>query len=335
LGDFEPQLDARFRLPFVHRLRFTRGAFDVGNDAIVSLLEPSTPGEEARVLAILDEGVAEAWPSLDAAIGAWAGREAVALAGPTLVAPGGERVKNEPEHLERMLDAIHGAKLCRRSYVMAIGGGAVLDAAGYASAIAHRGVRLVRLPTTTLAQDDSGVGVKNGVNRYGKKNYLGTFAVPWAVVCDEAFLETLSDRDWRCGMAEAVKVGLVKDASLFEQVEREAERLAERDADAARPIIQRSAELHLRHITEGGDPFELTAARPLDFGHWAAHRLEHLSGYRVRHGEAVAIGVALDSEYSRLAGWLDGVLAPRGVARRGRRAADRRVPASRGVRALG
>jgi len=185
----------------------------------------------------------------------------------------------------------------------------MLDAAGYAAAIAHRGVRLIRVPTTTLAQADSCVAVKCGVNGFGKKNYLGVFAAPWAVVLDSTLLETLSDRDWRSGFSEAVKVGLVKDAWLFRQIRTGAKSIAARDMATAWPIVQRSAEIHLRHITEGGDPFELETARPLDYGHWAAHRLETMTEYRLRHGEAVAIGIAIDTEYSRLKGFSTGEVA--------------------------
>ncbi len=102
--------------------------------------------------------------------------------------------------------------------MVVIGGGAVLDAVGFAAAIAHRGIRLVRLPTTTLGQADSGIGVKNSVNLFGKKNWIGTFAVPWAVINDAALLGTLSDRDFICGFAEAVKVSLLKDAAMFGQL---------------------------------------------------------------------------------------------------------------------
>jgi 3-dehydroquinate synthetase len=180
----------------------------------------------------------------------------------------------------------------------------VLDMAGLAGATAHRGVRLIRIPTTVLSQNDSGVGVKNGVNAYGKKNFLGTFAPPYAVVNDSRFLTTLSDRDWRSGIAEAIKVALIKDAAFFEFLEDRAPALASRDMAAMQRLIYRCAELHLQHIATSGDPFELGSARPLDFGHWSAHKLEQLSGYRLRHGEAVAIGLALDTTYSYLSGFI-------------------------------
>jgi 3-dehydroquinate synthase len=195
----------------------------------------------------------------------------------------------------------HG--ICRHSFVVAIGGGAVLDMAGYAAATSHRGVRLIRMPSTVLAQNDSGVGVKNGINQFGKKNFLGTFAPPFAVINDLEFLESLSDRDWRSGLAEAVKVGLIKDASFFEYLEATASSLAHRGTAAMEQTVYRCAELHLEHIS-GADPFESGSSRPLDFGHWAAHKLEQLTDYRLRHGEAVAIGIALDATYSHLVGML-------------------------------
>src|SRR5205823_6737505 len=236
----------------------------------------------------------------------WVGSFSQSVAGrlevlPTLqVVPGGEVVKNEIHLLERMLKVFEAADLDRHSYVVVIGGGAVLDAVGFAAAIAHRGLRLVRLPTTTLSQADSGVGVKNGVNLFGKKNWLGTFAVPWAVINDAALLETLPDRDFLCGFSEAVKVSLLKDRNFFDRICRDADRIHRREPEATQPVIRASAELHLRHITRGGDPFENEVARPLDFGHWSAHKLEIMSGFGLRHGEAVAIGVAVDCVYSSM-----------------------------------
>ena len=155
-----------------------------------------------------------------------------------------------------------------------------------------------------MAQNDSGVGVKNGINAFGKKNFLGTFAPPYAVLNDFDFLSTLSDRDWRSGIAEAVKVALIKDRDFLEFISNNAQKLAQRDAEAMEYLIYRCCQLHLDHIANYGDPFEMGSSRPLDFGHWAAHKLEHLTNYRLRHGEAVAIGMALDCTYSYLTGLL-------------------------------
>jgi 3-dehydroquinate synthase len=167
--------------------------------------------------------------------------------------------------------------------------------AGFAAATAHRGVRVVRLPTTVLSQNDSGVGVKNGVNAFGLKNFVGTFAPPFAVINDARFLETLDRRDRIAGIAEAVKVSLIRDAEFFDWLAANATRLRNLEPQATAVMVERSAELHLRHIESGGDPFELGSARPLDFGHWSAHKLESLTAHRLRHGEAVAIGLALDT----------------------------------------
>lgn len=309
------QQAARIQLEFAHRLFFTRNAFDPTNDSLASLLPPQD-NRPARVLAFLDAHVAQAIPETPDHLRAYAAAhpDRFALADRVQPVLGGEACKNDRDAMYRILEAIDRNRIDRHSYVLAIGGGAVLDCVGFAAAIAHRGVRLVRMPTTTLAQADSGVGVKNAINGFGKKNFLGTFAVPWGVVNDEAFLQTLPDREWRGGFAEAVKVALVKDAAFFEEIERLAPLVAARRMDAATPIVRRSAELHLRHIAGGGDPFELTTARPLDFGHWAAHKLEAMTAYRLRHGEAVAIGVALDILYSHMAGTLDATSRDRVIA---------------------
>jgi 3-dehydroquinate synthase len=301
--DTDPARDeVPFAPSFVHRLYFTHDVLGDDRAVLADVLEPSE-GRPARVQFWVDQHVAEAQPDLRGRLRAFArglaGR--VELAGNVQTVPGGEAVKNDIHILERMLKVFHAARLDRRSYVVVVGGGAVLDAVGFAAAIAHRGLRLVRLPTTTLAQADSGVGVKNGVNLFGKKNWLGTFAVPWAVVNDTTLLATLPDRDFVCGFSEAVKVSLLKDPAMFAGLCRSAARIRRRDLAEALPVIRASAEWHRRHITRGGDPFESREARPLDFGHWSAHRLEAMTDFRLRHGEAVAIGLAIDTVYSSLA----------------------------------
>jgi len=165
-------------------------------------------------------------------------------------------------------------------------------------------VRLIRIPTTVLAQDDSGVGVKNGVNLFGVKNFVGTFAPPFAVLNDIDLLMPLGTRDKIGGMAEAVKVALIRDRAFFTWLERHADHLITFQRPVLAEMIRRCAELHMHQIAHGGDPFETGSARPLDFGHWAAHKLESLTKHHLRHGEAVAIGIALDSRYSVLAGLL-------------------------------
>lgn len=301
MSDHQDQFDISFAVPFVHRLRFTQSVFGRDHHVLLDCLEPS--GEQSpKVQFWIDEDVEKANPDLKQKIQRFVRNHAdrITMQGNIQICPGGEAVKNDIHIIERMLKCINAADLDRRSYMVVIGGGAVLDAVGFAAAIAHRGIRLIRIPTTTLAQADSGVGVKNSVNLFEKKNWIGSFAVPWAVINDESMLETLPDRDFRCGFSEAVKVSLLKDADEFARIEQLAERIRDRDMDAARGVIKRSAVLHLEHITKGGDPFEALEARPLDYGHWSAHRLEPLTNFELRHGEAVAIGVAVDTVYSSL-----------------------------------
>ena len=202
--------DVPFQVPFVHRLRVTRDVFGPDQQILAELLEPSAAGP-ARIQFWLDEQIATAQPQLKSRIRKFVSDHAdrVVMPGNIQVVPGGEAVKNDIHLLEMMLKCINAADLDRRSYMVVIGGGAVLDAVGFAAAIAHRGIRLIRLPTTTLSQADSGVGVKNSVNLFQKKNWVGTFAVPWAVINDAVLLSTLPDRDFRCGVSEAVKVTLL------------------------------------------------------------------------------------------------------------------------------
>ena len=296
----DPQLDVDFAVRFRQRLRLTHDVLGSEQKVLADLLEASET-QVPRVQFWLDEAVLAANPDLKQQLAQFARQYAdrLTVVGHPQVVPGGEAVKNDVHIVERMLKVFNYYDLDRRSYVVVIGGGAVLDAVGFAVAIAHRGLRLVRIPTTTLAQADSGLGVKNSINLFQKKNWLGTFAVPWAVVNDQRLLDTLSERDFRCGFSEAVKVALLKDRHFFDEICRHAGQIVGRGPEAW-PVIASSARWHLRHITEGGDAFEMLEARPLDFGHWSAHKLESMTEFQLRHGEAVAIGVAIDTVYSHL-----------------------------------
>jgi 3-dehydroquinate synthase len=292
--------DVPFSVSFCHRLRFSEDIFGADSDVLADLIE-SSEDRTPRVQFWLDECVAAANPDLRQRIHAFCRRNSdrfISCGNPQMVT-GGEAIKNDVHVLERMLKVMNEADLDRRSYVVVVGGGAVLDAVGFATAIAHRGLRLIRIPTTTLAQADSGVGVKNGVNLFQKKNWMGAFAVPWGVINDRRMLETLGDRDFRCGFSEAVKVSLLKDPAFFDWILHNTAGISERGPEAW-AAIEKSAFWHLQHITKGGDPFEMLEARPLDFGHWSAHKLEAMSQFSLRHGEAVAIGVAVDTIYSSL-----------------------------------
>lgn len=294
------------KVTFNYDVHFTRGLFELDNPLLAQVITANGEITPKRVLVVVDGGVLHYQRGLLKKLAAYAQRYAdvLTLSGEPTIVPGGEAVKNDSRFIEQIHQIINADGLCRHSYVLAIGGGAVLDMVGYAAATAHRGIRLLRVPTTVLGQNDSGVGVKNGINAFGKKNFLGTFMPPYAVLNDFDFITSLDDRDWRSGIAEAVKVALIKDADFFDFIMTNADRLANRDMDIMERLIYRCSQLHLEHIAGSGDPFEMGSSRPLDFGHWAAHKLEHLTNYSLRHGEAVAIGIALDTTYSYLAGQL-------------------------------
>ena len=291
---------------FTYDVHFTKGLFDLINP-LLSEVVGGTNNKAKSIMVAVDSGLLEHHPQLIAKINDYANHFAdkINLVVQPIVVSGGEASKNDPALINNIHQLIEQVGLCRHSYVLAIGGGAVVDMVGYAAATAHRGIRLIRIPTTVLAQNDSGVGVKNGINAFGKKNFLGTFAPPYAVLNDFDLLTSLGDRDWRAGIAEAVKVALIKDRTFFEFISSHAEKLAQRDSQAMEQLIYRCCQLHLDHIANYGDPFEMGSSRPLDFGHWAAHKLEHLTNYRLRHGEAVAVGMALDCTYSYLTGLLN------------------------------
>ena len=300
-------------LRYDHRAVFTREVFAPANETLARLLTPREPGGRVRALVIWDSGLETSFPGFPEKIRGWfaARSDHVVLASAPVRVPGGETVKNDFSQLQRVWAEINAAKLCRHSFVIAIGGGAVLDMAGFGAATAHRGIPIVRLPTTSLSQADGGLGVKNGVNYFGKKNWLGSFVVPHAVVNDLAFLDVLPPRDRRAGLIEALKVALVRDAAFFEFIAARAAALARFEREAYEAVIRESARQHLEHIAAGGDPFERGSARPLDFGHWAAHKLEQLSEFRVSHGEAVAVGMAIDLIYARRTGLLPEAAAER------------------------
>ncbi|NVJ85461.1 MAG: 3-dehydroquinate synthase [Algoriphagus sp.] len=295
-------LQQSFSVSFNYPVCFTENLFSADNPIFINALEK---GKRVKTFFVLDSGVAHAFPGLVEEIKNYASlhEDRFYLCTEPLVVPGGEACKNDPAIYQRVVQATNDFGIDRHSYIVAIGGGAVLDMVGFAAAISHRGIRLIRIPTTVLSQNDSGVGVKNSINYFGKKNYLGTFTTPVAVLNDFNFLQTLDDRDWRSGISEALKVALIKDFSFFEWLETHAAAMANREMEPMKTQIIRCAQMHLDHIA-GKDPFEFGSSRPLDFGHWAAHKLEKLTDFRVRHGEAVAIGIALDSTYSYLLGWI-------------------------------
>jgi len=296
-------IEQSFSVAYAYKLYFTTDIFISENTLFRDIMATYKPKSRIKVLFIIDDGVVKKHKNIIAKIDNYCNTHQKSLElTESIIVKGGEHSKNSERSVNKVLKGINENGICRHSFVIAIGGGAVIDMAGYAAAIAHRGVKLIRIPTTVLSQNDSAVGVKNSVNVFGKKNFIGTFAPPYAIINDSNFLTTLEQRDWIAGVAEAIKVALIKDASFFDYVRKHTRELREREMEAMQYTIYRCAEMHMQHIAGGGDPFENGSSRPLDFGHWAAHKLEHMSNYSIRHGEAVAKGIALDVTYAHLMG---------------------------------
>lgn len=292
-----------FKVQYEYQLYFTSGLFHKENPLFRNLISDYKAFEPVKLLFVIDDGVQNHHPDLISQIKSYCEYQSKNLKyTETLVIPGGEQVKNSNAAIELVLKGINENKICRHSFVVVIGGGAVIDMVGYAAAIAHRGVKLIRIPTTVLSQNDSAVGVKNSVNAFNKKNFLGTFSPPYAIINDSDFLGTLEQRDWISGISEAIKVALIKDRSFFQYIADHAQSLKNRDMEPMQYVIYKCAEMHMEHIAQGGDPFESGSSRPLDFGHWAAHKMEFMTNYSMRHGEAVAKGIALDVTYAQLIG---------------------------------
>ncbi|MDT0608503.1 3-dehydroquinate synthase [Croceitalea rosinachiae] len=295
-----------FSVNFNYKLHFTNGLFELSNPFFINLIREYQNDGQVKLIIVVDKNVSDANSNLLDDISSYTlAHNAHIDLKEIIKVVGGEASKNKQANVERIWKSINEKSICRHSFVIVIGGGAVIDMVGYAAATAHRGVKLIRVPTTVLAQNDAAVGVKNSVNAFEKKNFIGTFTVPYAIINDFDFLKTLDQRDWISGVAEALKVALIKDADFFEFIQNNAKQLSDRKMQAMAPLIYKCAEIHMHHISQGGDPFENGSSRPLDFGHWAAHKLEQMTNYELRHGEAVAKGIALDVTYSYLIGLID------------------------------
>jgi 3-dehydroquinate synthase len=221
----------------------------------------------------------------------------------TVALPDGEQHKTMAT-VNHVLDALVEARYGRDCVVLALGGGVVGDIAGFAASIYQRGVDFIQVPTTLLAQVDSSVGGKTGVNHPGGKNLLGAFHQPVCVLSDTDTLRTLPDRELAAGCAEVVKYGLIADADLFAWLEEHAEALLRRDGAALGHVIRRSCELKAGIV--GQDEREHGRRALLNLGHTFGHAIELHAGYgEWLHGEAVAAGTCMAAEFSARLGTLD------------------------------
>lgn len=208
---------------------------------------------------------------------------------PTLITVAAGEPAKSLKVVQYCYDQLAKHRLERKSFVVALGGGVVGDLAGFVAATYLRGVPFVQVPTTLLAQVDSSVGGKVGVNLKAGKNLVGAFYQPRIVLCDLDSLRTLPPREFRAGLAEVIKYGIIYDAALFEQLERDMDRILAKDADVLEAVIARCCEIKAQVVAQ--DETESGLRAILNFGHTIGHAIEAISGYRkYLHGEAIAIG---------------------------------------------
>ena len=221
-----------------------------------------------------------------------------------IVLPDGEEHKNW-RTLNLVYDALLADRCERGTSIIALGGGVIGDVAGFAAATYLRGVPFIQIPTTLLAQVDSSVGGKTGINHPMGKNMIGAFYQPKAVIADTATLDTLPDRELRAGIAEIIKYGLIRDLAFLEWIEVNIERLLARETDALVEAVRRSC-VNKAEVVEA-DEHETGARALLNLGHTFGHAVENATGYGTwLHGEAVAMGTILAAELSRRMCLIDG-----------------------------
>ena len=302
----EFQYTQHISVNFKYSVIFSDSIFNSSNNTFRNVIKNDGSKNKRKVFFILEKNIVEFYPTITSDIKAYCEKnnDILSITSEPHGIEGGEVLKSR-DTISFLCSLMAENALCRQSYIIIIGGGAFLDTVGFAASIVHRGIRQIRIPTTVLSQNDSGVGVKTAVNMHGIKNFLGTFAPPYAVINDATFLKTLPYRDWASGVPEAFKVAMIKDKDFFYWLCEHCTEISQRDLKTMKYLIRRCAELHLNHIATSGDPFEFGSARPLDFGHWSAHKLEMLSNGEIRHGEAVGIGLLLDTLYAVKKGYTE------------------------------
>lgn len=251
-----------------------------------------------RALVVTDGNVAPMAPPVVAALAG------IGIAAETATIPPGEGSKSLAS-AEALYDQLIGLRADRHCVIVALGGGVVGDLAGFVASTYARGLPLLMLPTTLLAQVDSSVGGKVGVNHPRAKNIIGSFHQPVGVWIDTDWLGTLPDRELRCGLAEVVKYGVILDAEFFEYVEAHADALLGRDPAATRHVIARSCQLKADVVSR--DEREQTGLRAvLNLGHTIGHAIEAVAGYGggFQHGEAVAAGMVAECRLAERLGWI-------------------------------
>lgn len=267
-------------------------AFAEDNTALIETLRTLTGSLNPRVMLVADSNVVQRIAGLGTRIGKYVQTHGITLAGAPVVIGGGEKAKGDNMvSVYRVIDAAVEAKVGAGDVLLAMGGGAVLDVAGYAAAQVRGGVKLVRLPTTVAAMLDGAFATDAAVNRGAVKDALRVRSRPAAVVIDPTFARTVLDGVWRGGIGEAVRFAAVSDATLMKRLAKNAEALKARDWDV---FVETVRDTISSRVKRGSTPFAL----------WCANRLEALSGYKLPHGYAVPIAICIDCAYAVAKGWL-------------------------------
>lgn len=271
-------------------------------DRVGALIAPRLSGK--KILVVADETVARLHGArLEAAL------QAAGLIATTVTFPAGEPSKSLST-AERLWQACADAKIDRTDAIIGFGGGVSGDLAGFVAACWMRGVRFIQIPTTLLAMVDSSVGGKTGVNSAAGKNLVGAFKQPKAVVIDPTLIATMDPREYRAGLAEVLKYGVIRDPVFFAWQETFADELERGDADAVAHAVAESCRLKAWYVAE--DETEQGVRAHLNYGHTFGHALERETGYsRFLHGEAVGIGMRMAAELARRTGMLTDPDLPR------------------------
>ncbi len=289
---------------FEYPVCFTSDVFSPMNRDLRHLIVRREPEERHRVAAIVDRGALAAQPELNLHIERYARchNDALDLVAPPIVQGGGEGMKDDASLPARLQAYFHALELDRRSVLLVVGGASLLDLVGFAASTVQSAPRVVRVPTTTLAQAGPAVLPKSAINAFGTKDFLCTFRAPYAVVCDRRFVETQKTRDKVFGLVQAVRAALLWDEELFGWIVAHASRLASGERDAVAELLQQSAALHADFAASTVDEDVYGPEGPLALGAWAAERIELHTERRIRQGEALAVGIALDTTLGALHG---------------------------------
>lgn len=265
---------------------FADGLFDEGNPTMAEALRAATGSERSRVLLVADVNVVQRTAGLGTAIGRYVQAHGIELAGTPVVMGGGEKVKADGiQGVMRVATAAIEAKIGSNDAMVVLGGGSVLDVAGCAAAMVRGGVRLVRVPTTPASMVDAAFSTSAALNAKGVKDALRVPCRPAAVVISPGFADTVLDGVWRGGLGELVRFAAVSDAALMKRISKDASALRERDRALLAECIRDAVSARVRKGDTG-------------FAQWSALRLEAMSSYKLPHGYAIPIGIAIDSAYA-------------------------------------